>query len=123
MDTDSVIERFHEREISTRMVRHASTLYIGGITATDKARSFDEQARNVLAQLDNYLSSVGADKQRLLFVTVFLSDLASHKPRFNEVWLEWLEAQPKPARTCVQATLDSVDTLVEINAIAVCTEN
>jgi enamine deaminase RidA (YjgF/YER057c/UK114 family) len=118
MGTDSVIERFHEREINTRMVRYANTLYISGITATDKAQLFDEQARNVLAQIDNFLTSVGADRQRLLFVTVFLSDLASHKPRFNEIWLEWLKAQSKPARTCVQATLGSADTLVEINAIA-----
>lgn len=85
-------------------------------TARASSPGVEAQAREVLRALDSNLLASGSDKTRLLFVLVFLSDLAA-KPEFNRAWDEWIDRSQPPVRACVGAQLEDGD-LVECVAVA-----
>jgi enamine deaminase RidA (YjgF/YER057c/UK114 family) len=79
----------------------------------------DDQARQVLAQLQQTLALAGSSKQRLLMCTIYLADM-SDRGAFNEVWDAWLVPGTAPVRACVQVGLADPEYRVEIHAIAAC---
>lgn len=62
------------------------------------------QIAQVLAQIDATLATLGADRTRLLQVTIWLADLGD-APVLNELWDAWVPAGQAPVRACVQAGL------------------
>jgi enamine deaminase RidA (YjgF/YER057c/UK114 family) len=78
------------------------------------------QAAEVLASLDESLTSAGSDRSRLLMVTIFLADIADID-RFNAVWDDWVPAGAAPVRACVQARLANPGYRLELQVTAATT--
>ena len=92
------------------------TLYAGDLRA--QARRMYENARAVL-------DSAGADWKDVVKATVFLKDIASDYAAFNEVRREYFRQvglEAYPASTCVEARLCRDDLLVEMELLAVVTD-
>lgn len=75
------------------------------------------QTSNALSYLDVVLGKAGSAKDKLLQVTVYLSDI-SLKPDMDNVWNEWIGGQEYwPQRACVGVSLHP-GYLIEIVVIA-----
>ena len=97
-------------------VVHQGVVHVVEVPAHLPAPAAD-QARQVLAQLEETLAKAGSSKQRLLMCTIYLADMAD-RPAFNEVWDAWLVPGTAPVRACVQVGLAEPDYRVEIHAVA-----
>jgi 2-iminobutanoate/2-iminopropanoate deaminase len=75
------------------------------------------QTERVLENLKAVLEASGSSLARVVKTTVFLKDLNDFK-KMNEVYARYFPAEP-PARATVEAARLPLDTLVEIDAIAV----
>lgn len=102
--------------------RNAATAWNGLVwaVATDETDSegMAAQTEKTLAALDRALAGVGADKSRLLSVTVYVADIGL-KEEMDSVWRAWIGDNPDnwPQRACVETGLAG-KTLVEIVALA-----
>ncbi|MBL9093860.1 MAG: RidA family protein [Planctomycetaceae bacterium] len=72
--------------------------------AEDSARDTAGQIEQVFAQIDATLASLGATRERLLQITIYLADLAD-APTLNKLWDAWVVPGQAPVRACVQAGL------------------
>lgn len=78
--------------------------------------SFEEQARQVLENVDACLACVGLDKTRLTQVRIYVTDIRNW-PLFNEIYASWL-GDHRPARSVAGVKELHFGTAVEIEAIA-----
>jgi len=79
-------------------------------------RSFDEQARQVLDNLDRVLATAGTSRNRVLHVTAFLVGI-DHWDAFNRIYAEFF-GDWRPTRTVVPVPNLHFGYLLEIEAIA-----
>ncbi|MFB6710329.1 RidA family protein [Streptomyces sp. NPDC056333] len=77
---------------------------------------FDIQARQVLSNLDACLATAGTSRERLLSVTVHVTDIGDW-PAFDQLYTHWLGAS-RPARAVVGAKELHYGAAVEVHAIA-----
>lgn len=84
----------------------------GGIT---------EQTTRVMDSLMHVVTAAGADAASVVKTTCFLSNMA-HFSAFNEVYANYFP-EGAPARSCVEVARLPKDVLVEVEAIAVCTDS
>lgn len=84
-------------------VVHGGTAYFVEV-ADDPSADIAGQVAQILEQIDQRLSLVGSDRQRLLQVLIYLADL-SDVSVLNELWDAWVPNGHAPARACVQAGL------------------
>ena len=77
---------------------------------------FEAQATQVLANLQAALVAAGSDKQRLLQVRVYITDIA-HWPAFNQLYAAWI-GEHRPARAVVPAPQLHFGLLVEVEGVA-----
>jgi 2-iminobutanoate/2-iminopropanoate deaminase len=107
-------------------VRHRGLVYISGQlpVAPDGSHhpeaDFDSQARLALRNLIAVAKAAGSSVDNLLKVTVYLVGIANW-PRFNAVYAEMLGGI-RPARSIVPVPELHHGYLVEIDAIAACTD-
>lgn len=100
------------------VVSYNGMAFTAGQVAEDNAGgSIEEQSKEVLARLDDVLAKAGSDKSRILFASVWLSDVNDAKV-FNSFWDKWVPEGCAPARACVEAKLVSPDYIVEVAVIA-----
>ena len=92
-------------DILSQGTSHADTVYLCGLTASDKTKDIKGQTQEVLDKIDDRLDKLGSDKSKLLSATIYLDDLR-RKPEMNEVWMDWLGTLERPARACVGAQLE-----------------
>ena len=78
--------------------------------------SFEEQARQVLANVGAALRSAGSSVDKLLQVRVYVTDIA-HWPAFNAIYADWCGAA-RPARAVVPVPQLHYGFLVEVEATA-----
>jgi len=78
--------------------------------------SFERQARQTLENLKRVVEAAGSSLERVVKVTIFLSDLKDFD-ELNRVYSEYF-AESRPARSTVQAARLPKDVDVEIEAIA-----
>lgn len=99
------IRRYGEAKRWSDMVVHNGTAYWVEIaeTPTLDARG---QITQVLQQIDATLTTLGADRTRLLQILIYLSDLAD-APALNAAWDAWVPAGQAPVRACVGAQLSA----------------
>ena len=107
------IERHEASGHLSKAVEHNGTVYLAGLTASDKSAGMKQQTQEVLATIDKYLAKCGTNKSKLLAATVYISDMAQ-KNAMNEAWLAWIDPKNPPTRACVAVELGSPTTLVEI---------
>lgn len=84
----------------------------GQVTGTEIAA----QTERVLKNLEAVLEAAGSSLSRVVKTTVYLKDLNDFK-RMNEVYARFFPKDP-PARATIEAARLPLDTLVEIDAIA-----
>lgn len=84
----------------------------GQVTGADIAA----QTERVLKNLEAVLEAAGSSLSRVVKTTVYLKDLNDFK-RMNEVYARFFPKDP-PARATIEAARLPLDTLVEIDAIA-----
>lgn len=77
----------------------------------------EEQAKQVLTNIQNILAEAGLSMQNVVKTSVFLADLGDFAA-VNEVYASFF-AEPYPARSCVQVAAIPKGAKVEIETIAV----
>ena len=107
------IEHLNSGEILSQAVMHGGTVYLCGLTPTDRGLDVAGQTEEVLAKIDDRLAQCGSDKSRLLSATIYLTDIAL-KPAMNEAWKAWLGDLNRPTRACIGGVELGPDVLVEI---------
>ena len=106
----------------SQAIVHGDLVFVAGQVALDPAsgkvrgETIEEQTRQTLENLDAVLRASRSGLDRLLRVTVFLSDLDEFS-RFNRVYEQML-GDARPARTTVQAGGLPLGLKVEVDAIA-----
>lgn len=104
-------------EILSQAVVHGGTVYLCGLTATDRSLDVAGQTREVLAKIDDRLAKCGTDKSQIVAATIYLTEIGL-KPAMNEVWKDWLGGLERPTRTCLGGVELEKDVVVEITVTA-----
>jgi len=114
----SKIKRIGAGPRMSKAVVCGGTVYTAGqVAEKTKGGSVAEQTREILGFIDAILAEAGGDKSKILFATIYLSDIASFG-EMNGVWDEWVDKGNPPARATVEAKLVAPDYKVEIAVIA-----
>ena len=82
------------------VVEHNGVVYLAGIVSEDLSLDMSGQTLDVLRQLDVLLLGSDSDRQHVLSVLVFLSDLRE-KEIFNDHWRQFFAPENLPARAAV----------------------
>jgi 2-iminobutanoate/2-iminopropanoate deaminase len=80
-----------------------------------------EQTKEVIENIKEILEECHTTLDNVLQMTVYLSDMNNYAA-MNETFAEYFRNCP-PTRTCIQAARIPRDVLVEIDAIAIISEN
>jgi enamine deaminase RidA (YjgF/YER057c/UK114 family) len=112
------IERHRTTKRHSLVVVHAETVYLAGITATDRSADAAGQTRQVLAAIDALLATQQITRTELLSAQVWLKDVERDFATFNTLWEEWMPEGHAPARATVQARMVRPDILIEIMVTA-----
>ena len=102
--------------IMSQAVEDGDTVTLAGMTAEDRTASIEVQTAQVLAKIGRYLADAGTDKSKLLSARVLIADIGL-RPRMNEVWQAWIDADNPPTRACVGVQFEG-RTNVEIIVVA-----
>ncbi len=79
--------------------------------------SFEDQATQVLANVQAALQAAGSSVAQLVQVRVYVTDIAQW-PAFNRIYQQWAGAAP-PARAVVPVPLLHYGFLIEVEAVGV----
>ena len=109
----------------SQAVLAGSTLYCSGSIALDPVTGefvgggdVQEEARQVLKNMDGILKAAGASAKNVVRCTVFLADLADFT-KVNKIYVQYFKDNVvAPSRSCVQAGALPKGALVEIDCIA-----
>lgn len=98
-----------------------NSLYISGqlpisLASPRPQGELAEQAQTVFNNIDILLETTGINKQHLVNVQVYLSDVALW-PEFNRLYAQWI-GDHRPARTVVPCSALHYGALLEMSAIA-----
>ncbi|KKI41768.1 RidA family protein [Hafnia alvei] len=98
-----------------------NSLYISGqlpisLTSLQPQGELAEQAQTVFNNIDILLETTGINKQHLVNVQVYLSDVALWS-EFNRLYAQWI-GDHRPARTVVPCSALHYGALLEMSAIA-----
>ena len=105
----------------SQAVEAGGWLYTSGQIPLDAAGTmvaggFEEQARQVLANLGHVLAAAGCTFADVVKATVYVTDLADF-PRLNELYAEAMDGH-RPARSTVQVAALPKGARVEIDLVA-----
>jgi 2-iminobutanoate/2-iminopropanoate deaminase len=106
----------------SQAVIHQGLVYVSGQLPVDpttgerKTGSLEEQALQILSNLDQILNAAGSDRNHVLKVTVYITDIHLWE-RFNKVYSEFFGSH-RPARSVVPVHEIHFGCLLEIDAIA-----
>ena len=85
-------------------------------TNTILSGSFEQEAELVLKNLGDVLADAGSSLDKVIKVTVFLTDMDNFG-RLNEIYKKYFISE-RPARSCIQVSRLPMDARIEIEAIA-----
>lgn len=97
---------------------------IPGVTLDDAGRVVDHdietQCRSVFRNVKTILEEAGSSWERIVDVTVFLTDLERDFAAYNRVYAEYFAGpgKPNPARTTVEITRLPTPIAIELKVIA-----
>lgn len=96
----------------SQAVIHNGTVYLAGQVGAPGALVTD-QTKAILSEVDRLLAEAGTDKTNLLYVQIWLADMADFA-EMNAVWDAWVPEGHTPARATGEAKLATPDFKVEI---------
>jgi reactive intermediate/imine deaminase len=115
----------YEPYLLSQGIRVGELLLVSGQTGIDEAGrlvavgDFDAQAEQAFRNLARVLEAGGSNMERVVKVTIFLTDMASNFPKVVELRRKWFRP-PYPADTIVEVrSLYLPEVEIEIEAIAV----
>lgn len=101
--------------------RKAGTKQIPGVTLDDSgeivAYDIEEQCRSVFENVRTILEASGSSWDRLVDVTVFLTNMKDDFATYNRIWAEYFENDP-PCRTTVEVNALPTPIAIELKCIA-----
>lgn len=105
----------------SQAVCSGNQIYVSGqlgldLMSYELPEDFPTQVKNCLYNIKSIVEAAGSRMDRVLKVTVFLSNLDNFA-EFNQIYRDFFEAQP-PAREVVEVSRLPKDALIEISAIA-----
>jgi reactive intermediate/imine deaminase len=109
----------------SQAIVHAGLVYVAGqlpivpAAPERKLETFEEQARQVIANVAAILEAAGSSTGDIVKATVYIADIA-HWPAFNRIYAERLGSH-RPARTVVPVAQLHYGYLVEMDVIAALT--
>jgi len=105
-------------------IRVGDLLFVSGQVGIDDAAElvslddFQAQADQAFSNLGRVLEAGGSSLERVVKVTIFLTDMAANFPKVVELRRKWF-TPPYPADTIVQVqSLYRPDVMLEIEAVA-----
>jgi len=90
------------------------TLDAGGEVAD---HDIEQQCRAVFRNVRTVLEDAGSSWERIVDVTVFLTDMRSDFPTFNRLWAEAF-ADPNPTRTTIEVGSLPTPIAIELKVVA-----
>ena len=93
------------------------TVYVSGQVPETPYATVGVQTKEILAKIDGLLAEAGTDKRRILYASVWLSDIVTFD-EMNKSWDEWIAPGPAPARATVEARIANPKWRVEIAVVA-----
>ena len=110
---------------SRSAVRSSSIAVVNGIAymtvipalPIDPATSAADQTRQIFAEIERRLATIGSDKSKIAHITIWLSHLL-HFAEVTEVWNEWVDPDHPPVRACAQVDLANKNLKVEMIVVA-----
>ena len=107
----------------SQAIRFGDLVFVSGQAAIDEhglvgVGDFDAQAEQAFRNLQSVLEAAGSGLDRILKVTIFLTDMAANFPKIVDLRGRWF-LEPYPADTIVEVTSLALPELeIEIEAIA-----
>jgi enamine deaminase RidA (YjgF/YER057c/UK114 family) len=98
----------------SKIVEYNGVIYFAGIVPNDKTLGVKGQTLDVLSIAKELFEQANTDKENILRAEIFLKDIDKDFLDFNEIWDDWVSKENPPARACVQASMSTPQTLVEI---------
>ena len=111
------IKRIDTNKLMSKAVVHGNTVYLSGLTASDRSQDVKGQCQQILDGIDHYLAEAGTDKSKLLSANLWITDMANFA-EMNAVWDAWVDTDNPPCRACVESKLALPAFKVEIGIIA-----
>jgi enamine deaminase RidA (YjgF/YER057c/UK114 family) len=102
--------------ILANVVEAAPFVFTAGAIADDLGLDIEGQAAQAFGDLDKFLALCGSSKSRILWCTIWLSDIRL-RDQMNKAWLAWVDPANLPARACVEGKMADADCLFEIQVI------
>jgi 2-iminobutanoate/2-iminopropanoate deaminase len=102
---------------------HAGLVFTSGHAAVDiddlglSPGDFEHEVKSTLENLARTLERAGSSMEKVLMVTVFLTDMQQF-PRFNRIYAKHFPGNAPPARTCVEVKRLPYNFQVEIQVVA-----
>ena len=96
------IQRYESNHRISEVVAAGDILYLSGQACGEG--DIKNQTAQVLKRIEELLEANGSDKDHLLRVEIFLSDVRDFTD-MNELYDAWLADSPKPARACMVTDL------------------
>jgi enamine deaminase RidA (YjgF/YER057c/UK114 family) len=113
----SELKRIDQNARRSRAIVHGGLVYLSGQVPDDRTGGVADQARAVLAKIDDLLAQAGTDKSRLISAQVWLKTMDDFAA-FNQVWDAWVTPGQTPTRCCGKVEMNDPKCLVEIAGIA-----
>ena len=98
----------------SKIVEHNGVIYFAGIVPTDKTVDVKGQTLEVLNIAKDLFEQANTDKENILRAEIYLKNIDRDFSDFNEIWDAWVSKENPPARACVEASMSTPETLVEI---------
>jgi enamine deaminase RidA (YjgF/YER057c/UK114 family) len=111
------ITRHHVGKRLSEIAVHNGVVYLAGQISPNTDLDITGQTREVLNHIDALLAEANSDKSNLLFVQIYVSDMANFAA-MNAVWDEWVTPGATPPRATVEALLALSTCLVEVVVVA-----
>jgi enamine deaminase RidA (YjgF/YER057c/UK114 family) len=107
------IKRIETNNRMSKAVIHNNVVHLSGLVGDKLYASTADQTKQILGQVDKYLTQAGSDKSRLLTAQIWLDDIRKFD-EMNAVWDAWLSPGNAPSRACVESKMANPGYYVEI---------
>lgn len=107
----------------SQAIRLAELVFVSGQIPLDASTGkivsgeIEDEARQVLSNLEAVLAASGSALARVVKTTVYLTDISLF-PRINAIYAEAFNTDPSPARATVEVSALPLGARIEIDAIA-----